>query len=95
MTACPTRTAANEAAPYGMPPDLVLQRAPFVGNFPPPEFALVVEQARQGTLAPTLAALAVDPAASPLGAGYKHPELVSEEVWRRRPRSHLHTLWGR
>jgi pimeloyl-ACP methyl ester carboxylesterase len=52
------------------------------GNFPPPEFAPVIEQARQGTLAPTFAALAVDPAASPLGAGYEHPELVSEEVWR-------------
>ena len=43
------------------------------GNFPPPEFAPVIEQARQGTLAPALAALAVDPAASPLGAAMNIP----------------------
>jgi len=55
------------------------------GNFPPPEFAPIVELAQQGTLAPGLAAIAGDPAAwptSPLGAGYEHPELVPEEVWR-------------
>jgi pimeloyl-ACP methyl ester carboxylesterase len=36
-------------------------------------------------LAPGLAAIAADPAAwptSPLGAGFEHPELVPEEVWR-------------
>ena len=55
------------------------------GNFPPPEFAPVVELARQGMLAPGLTAIASDPAAwptSPLGAGFEHPELVPEEVWR-------------
>jgi pimeloyl-ACP methyl ester carboxylesterase len=55
------------------------------GNFPPPEFVPVVELARQGGLAESLAALAADPAtwaASPLGAGYEHPERVPEEVWR-------------
>jgi pimeloyl-ACP methyl ester carboxylesterase len=55
------------------------------GNFPPPEFAPVVELAQQGMLAPGLAAIAGDPAAwptSPLGAGYEHPELVPDEVWR-------------
>jgi pimeloyl-ACP methyl ester carboxylesterase len=55
------------------------------GNFPPPEFAPVVELARQGQLSPGLMAIAADPAAwptSPLGAGFEHPELVPDEVWR-------------
>jgi pimeloyl-ACP methyl ester carboxylesterase len=55
------------------------------GNFPPPEFAPVVELARQGGLAAGLAAIAADPASwptSPFGAGYEHPEQVREEVWR-------------
>jgi pimeloyl-ACP methyl ester carboxylesterase len=55
------------------------------GNFPPAEFVPVVELAQQGMLAPGLAAIAADPAAwptSPLGAGFEHPELVPEEVWR-------------
>jgi pimeloyl-ACP methyl ester carboxylesterase len=55
------------------------------GNFPPPEFAPVVELARQGGLAAGLAAIAADPASwatSPLGAGYEHPEQVPDEVWR-------------
>ena len=55
------------------------------GNFPPADFAPVVELARQGQLAPGLVAIASDPASwptSPLGAGFEHPESVSEEVWR-------------
>jgi pimeloyl-ACP methyl ester carboxylesterase len=55
------------------------------GNFPPPEFAPVVELARQGNLAPGLSAIAADPAAwptTPLGAGFEHPELVPDDVWR-------------
>jgi pimeloyl-ACP methyl ester carboxylesterase len=54
------------------------------GNFPPPEFAPVVEFARQGQLAPALAAIAADPASwptNPLGSGYQHPEQVSSDVW--------------
>jgi pimeloyl-ACP methyl ester carboxylesterase len=53
------------------------------GNFPPPEFAPVVDLARARELAPVLLALAADPAAwetSPLGAGYQHPEQVPVEV---------------
>ena len=55
------------------------------GNFPPPAFEPVVEAARQGALAPALAAIVADTAtwpANPLGVGYQHPEQVSEEVWR-------------
>lgn len=70
-------------------PDLIrsftLTNCDCEGNFPPPEFTPVVELARQGQLAPGLAAIAGDPAAwpaSPLGAGFEHPELVPGEVWR-------------
>ena len=55
------------------------------GNFPPPEFTPVVETARQGALAPALAAIVADPATwptNPLGVGYQHPEQVPEEIWR-------------
>jgi pimeloyl-ACP methyl ester carboxylesterase len=55
------------------------------GNFPPPDFLPIVETARQGQLAPALAAIVGDTAnwpANPLGAGYEHPEQVPEEVWR-------------
>jgi pimeloyl-ACP methyl ester carboxylesterase len=55
------------------------------GNFPPPEFAPIVETARQGGVAPALAAIVADPATwptNPLGSGYEHPEQVPEEVWR-------------
>jgi pimeloyl-ACP methyl ester carboxylesterase len=64
---------------------LTLTNCDCEGNFPPPEFAPVVELARQGGLAPGLAAIAADSAAwptSPLGAGFEHPELVPDEVWR-------------
>lgn len=70
-------------------PDLIrsftLTNCDCEGNFPPPEFTPVVELARQGQLAPGLAAIAGDPASwptSPLGAGFEHPELVPDEVWR-------------
>jgi pimeloyl-ACP methyl ester carboxylesterase len=62
---------------------LTLTNCECVGNFPPPEFAPVVELARQGGLAPVLTALAADPAAwetSPLGDGYQQPEKVPVEV---------------
>jgi pimeloyl-ACP methyl ester carboxylesterase len=55
------------------------------GNFPPPEFAPVVELARQGGVAATFAGIVADPATwptNPLTVGYQHPERVSEEVWR-------------
>jgi pimeloyl-ACP methyl ester carboxylesterase len=55
------------------------------GNFPPPEFAPVIELARQGGLAAALTAIVADPAswpASPLAVGYEHPEQVPDEVWR-------------
>lgn len=55
------------------------------GNFPPPDFAPVVELARQGTVAPMLTAIVADPATwatSPLSVGYEHPEQVPDEVWR-------------
>jgi pimeloyl-ACP methyl ester carboxylesterase len=56
------------------------------GNFPPPEFAQVIQLARQGELAELLAGLAAEGpaawAASPLGAGYEHPAEVPEDEWR-------------
>src|SRR6202035_4654241 len=56
------------------------------GNFPPPEFAPVVELAQQGGLAETLAAIsAADPATwptGPLSMCYEHPEEVPVDVWR-------------
>ena len=64
---------------------LTLTNCDCEGNFPPADFAPVVELARQGQLAPGLVAIASDPASwptSPLGAGFEHPESVSEEVWR-------------
>jgi pimeloyl-ACP methyl ester carboxylesterase len=64
---------------------LVLTNCDCEGNFPPPEFAPVVEAARQGQLTELLTALATDIGAwrrSPAAAGYEHPERVPEEVWR-------------
>jgi pimeloyl-ACP methyl ester carboxylesterase len=55
------------------------------GNFPPAEFAPMVELAQKGMLAPGLAAIAADAASwptSPLAGGFEHPELVPDEVWR-------------
>src|ERR1700744_1633656 len=55
------------------------------GTFPPPEFLPLIESARQGALAPALAALAASPEAwptGPLAVGYEHPEQVPDEVWR-------------
>jgi pimeloyl-ACP methyl ester carboxylesterase len=55
------------------------------GNFPPQEFAPVVELARQGQVAPMLTAIAADPSTwdtSPLAMGYEHPGQVPGEVWR-------------
>ena len=64
---------------------LTLTNCDCEGNFPPPDFAPVIEQARQGALAPLLAALAANPETwptNPLSVGYQYPERVSEEVWR-------------
>jgi len=55
------------------------------GNFPPPDFAPMVELARQGKLAELLVAIASDPASwptSPLGGLYEDPVKVPGEVWR-------------
>ena len=65
---------------------LTLTNCECEGNFPPPEFAPVIELARQGGLAAGLAAIsAADPATwptSPLAVGYEHPDQVPGEVWR-------------
>ena len=55
------------------------------GNFPPPDFAPVIEQARQGTLAPLMVQLAANPQTwptHPLSVGYQHPDQVSQDAWR-------------
>jgi len=55
------------------------------GNFPPPEFAPMVELARQGKLAEGFAGVAASPAsraAGPLAGLYTDPATVPDEVWR-------------
>lgn len=55
------------------------------GNFPPPDFAPFIEQARQGVLAPQMAELAANPEswpANPLTTSYQHPDRVPQDVWR-------------
>src|SRR5215831_8984487 len=55
------------------------------GNFPPAEFAPIVDLARQGQLAPILVGIASDPASwrsSPLAGLYSDPAKVPDEVWR-------------
>ena len=55
------------------------------GNFPPPEFAPLVELARQGQFAERFAPLFGDPASwatAPLAQLYEDPGKVSDEVWR-------------
>jgi pimeloyl-ACP methyl ester carboxylesterase len=64
---------------------LTLTNCDCEGNFPPPDFMPVIEQARQGALAPLMADLAANPAAwptNPLGMGYQYPERVPQDVWR-------------
>jgi pimeloyl-ACP methyl ester carboxylesterase len=57
------------------------------GNFPPPGFAPVIEQARQGKIAPLMSGLFAAPQVwqteqNPLAVGYEHPERIPEETWR-------------
>jgi pimeloyl-ACP methyl ester carboxylesterase len=55
------------------------------GNFPPQEFAPIVDLARQGQLAPILVDIANDPASwrsSPLAGLYSDPAAIPDEVWR-------------
>jgi pimeloyl-ACP methyl ester carboxylesterase len=65
---------------------LTLTNCECEGNFPPPDFAPVVELARQGAYAPLVAELAANPAtlaANPqANAGYQDPDRVSLDVWR-------------
>ena len=64
---------------------LTLTNCDCEGNFPPPDFAPVIEQARQGTLAPLIAELAANPEtwpAHPLSTGYQYPDRVPEDAWR-------------
>jgi pimeloyl-ACP methyl ester carboxylesterase len=51
-------------------------------NWPPAAFEPIVDLARQGVLAGTLRALAVDPATAraSLSSGFEHPEALSDQV---------------
>lgn len=63
---------------------LTLTNCDCEGNFPPPDFAPVIEQARQGAVAPTVAAIAADPATwptNPLTVAYQYPDRIADEVW--------------
>jgi pimeloyl-ACP methyl ester carboxylesterase len=62
---------------------LTLTNCDTQGNLPPESFRPVVELAERGKLAPLLVRLATDPAQArtgALGAGYEHPEQLSDEV---------------
>ena len=64
---------------------LTLTNCDCEGNFPPPDFAPVIEQARQGTLAPLMTGLAADPQTwptHPLSMGYQYPDRVPQDAWR-------------
>ena len=64
---------------------LTLTNCDCEGNFPPTDFAPVIEQARQGTLAPLIAGLAANPETwptHPLSMGYQYPDRVPEDAWR-------------
>jgi pimeloyl-ACP methyl ester carboxylesterase len=64
---------------------LTLTNCDCEGNFPPAEFAPVIEQARQGTAAPMAVALAANPETwpmHPLSMAYEHPDRVPEDAWR-------------
>jgi pimeloyl-ACP methyl ester carboxylesterase len=64
---------------------LTLTNCECEGNFPAPGFAAVIEQARQGALAPLLAAIAANPEAwptNPLSMGYQDPGQVPADAWR-------------
>jgi pimeloyl-ACP methyl ester carboxylesterase len=64
---------------------LTLTNGECEGNFPTPDFAPFVEQARQGALAPALVELAANPGtwpAHPLSVGYQYPDRVPQDAWR-------------
>jgi pimeloyl-ACP methyl ester carboxylesterase len=66
---------------------LALTNCDCEGNFPPPGFMPVVEQARRGEIAPLMSGLFAAPAIwsteqNPLSVGYEHPERIPEESWR-------------
>jgi pimeloyl-ACP methyl ester carboxylesterase len=65
---------------------LTLTNCECEGNFPPPDFAPVIEQARQGALAPLAVGLAANPetlATNPLAnVGLQYPERVPQDAWR-------------
>jgi pimeloyl-ACP methyl ester carboxylesterase len=64
---------------------LTLTNCDCEGNFPPAEFGPIIEQARQGALAPLLVQLAENPqtwSTHPLSMGYQYPDRVAEDAWR-------------
>jgi pimeloyl-ACP methyl ester carboxylesterase len=64
---------------------LTLTNCDCEGNFPPPDFAPFVEQARQGAVAPQLVEFAANPetwSAHPLSVGYQYPDRVPRDAWR-------------
>ena len=62
---------------------LTLTNCDCEGNFPPPDFAPFIEQARQGTLAQLLVQFAAKPwAAHPMSTAYQYPDRVSQDAVR-------------
>ncbi|MGH3259971.1 MAG: alpha/beta fold hydrolase [Streptosporangiaceae bacterium] len=64
---------------------LTLTNCECEGNFPPPDFAPVVEQARQGALAPLIVGLAANPQTlstyPPLITNYQYPDRAPRDAW--------------
>jgi pimeloyl-ACP methyl ester carboxylesterase len=64
---------------------LTLTNCDTEGNFPPPEFAPVVEAARRGQLAEQMVALFATPRAwraGGLAVGYENPAAIPDDAWR-------------
>ena len=64
---------------------LTLTNCECEGNFPPADFAPVIELARQGKVAAVIAGLAADPQSwptHPLSMGYQYPDRVPQDVRR-------------
>jgi pimeloyl-ACP methyl ester carboxylesterase len=64
---------------------LALTNCDTEGNFPPADFAPMIELARQGQIAPTAVAQFNDPASwasGPLAFGFEESAAVPQEVWR-------------
>jgi pimeloyl-ACP methyl ester carboxylesterase len=69
----------------GLIRSLALTNCDTEGNFPPLEFAPIIEAAKRGEIASLLVATAADSSSwrtSPVAVGYEYPEAIPDEAWR-------------